>query len=179
MFSLDTFVEQIVVKRKSIKDFAIIFFSIIAAFIIAAIIFLIALPFLGMIAFLLLAGMGYGLWWLLTSLNIEYEYSVTNGDIDIDQITAKRKRKRIVSVSGAKIESLEPFNQQEYVAKRFDRRVIAAPSLEDPDLWCFSYRSKKNGHTLVVFQPEQRVLEALKLGLSALVLRETNKKTVR
>ena len=133
---MDTFVEQIVVKRKSIKDFAIIFFSIIAAFIVAAIIFLVALPFLGMIAFLLLAGMGYGLWWLLTSLNIEYEYSVTNGDIDIDQITAKRKRKRIVSVSGAKIESLEPFNQQEYVAKG-STGGYRRPSLEDPDLWCF------------------------------------------
>ena len=53
---MDTFVEQIVVKRKSIKDFAIIFFSIIAAFIVAAIIFLVALPFLGMIAFLLAGG---------------------------------------------------------------------------------------------------------------------------
>ena len=99
-----------------------------------------------MIAFLLLAGMGYGLWWLLTSLNIEYEYSVTNGDIDIDQITAKRKRKRIVSVSGAKIESLEPFNQQEYVA-RFDRRVIAAPRWRTPIFGAFLTEVKKWSYT--------------------------------
>jgi hypothetical protein len=176
---VDTFVEQIVAKRKGMKEYAIIFSSISAAIIFTLFFFLIAFSFLGMLAILLLFGIGYGLWWLLTSLNIEYEYSITNGDIDIDQITARRKRKRIVSVAGDKIESLEPFSQEEYATRKFDRRVIAAPSLNDPELWCFSYRSKKNGHTLVIFQPEQRVLDALKTGLSALVLRETNKKTAQ
>lgn len=173
---MDTFVEQIVAKQKDGKDYAIIAGSILAALIIVILIFPYIFVF-GILAILLLFGLGYGLWWLLSSLNIEYEYSVTNGDIDIDQIIARRKRKRVVSVAGDKIESLEPFSADEYAVRKFDRRVIAAPSANASDLWCFSYRSKKNGHTLVVFQPEQRVLEALKSGLSALVLRETNKKS--
>lgn len=173
---MDIFVEQIVAKKKSAKDFLIIVASIIGFIIIAFLIIVIGPNFIGPIALLLVFGLGYGLWWLLTGLNIEYEYSVTNGDIDIDQIIARRKRKRVVSVSGKKIESLEPYSQQEYMSRKFDRQVIAAPSVSEPGLWCFTYRSKKNGHTLVVFQPEKRVLEALKSGLSALVLRETNKK---
>ena len=173
---MDTFVEQIVAKKKGAKEYAIIFGSITAALIIITIF----LPYLfafSPLSLLIIAGIGYGIWWFLTSLNIEYEYSVTNGEIDIDQIIARRKRKRIVSVAGSKIEVLEPYNAPDYAVRQFDRRVIAAPSLAENDLWCFTYRSKKNGHTLVVFQPEKRVLEALKSGLSALVLRETNKKT--
>jgi len=54
--------------------------------------------------------------------------------------------------------------------------LIAAPSEREDGLWCFTYRSKKNGHTLVVIQPEKRVLDALKQRLSATVLRETNKR---
>ncbi|MDD4546686.1 MAG: DUF6106 family protein [Oscillospiraceae bacterium] len=173
---MDTFVEQIVVKRKGAKDFAIIIGTVIISVLLLLFIFPYVFPFLGMLSALLFIGIGYGIWWLLTSLNIEYEYSITNGDIDIDQIIAKRKRKRIVSVSGAKIESLEPYTIEEYSSRKFERRVIAAPSENVPDLWCFTYRSKKNGHTLVVFQPEQRVLDSLKAGLSILVLRETNKK---
>jgi hypothetical protein len=173
---VDVFVEQIIAKKKTVKDLLIIIASIIGFIIITFLILAIAPHFIGPLTFFLIFGLGYGLWWLLTSLNIEYEYSVTNGDIDIDQIIAKRKRKRVVSVSGKRIERLELYSHQEYAGRRFDRQVIAAPSLNEPGLWCFTYRSKKNGHTLVVFQPEKRVLEALKSGLSALVLRETNKK---
>jgi len=173
---VDSFVEQIVAKKKSGKDLLIIIASIFRFVIITFLILTIVTAFIGSLSLLLVAGLGYGLWWLLTSLNIEYEYCVTNGDIDIDQITAKRKRKRIVSVSGKKIESLEPYSHQQYMNRKFDRTVIAAPSVNEPGLWCFTYHSKKSGHTLVVFQPEKRVLEALKSGLSALVLREANKK---
>jgi len=176
---VDTFVEQIVARQKGVKEYAIIFSSITLAVIVTYFLFGLALAFIGPLAFLLLVGIVYGMWWILTNLNIEYEYSVTNGDIDIDQITAKRKRKRIVSVAGQKIESLEPYNRREFAGRKFDRQVMAAPSADIDELWCFTYRSKKNGHTLVIFQPEDRVLNALKSGLSALVLRETNKKTAQ
>lgn len=76
---MDTFVEQIVVKKKGGKEWAIIAGILVAALILAALALL-----LGPFALLLIAGIGYGAYWLITSQNIEYEYSVTNGDIDID-----------------------------------------------------------------------------------------------
>ena len=173
---MDTFVEQIVKKKKSGKDKVLIFGSIFLYAVLLIVGFPIAFIYLQFFAVIIFGGLGYGLWWLLTSQNVEYEYSVTNGDIDIDQITAQRKRKRLVSVAGSKIESLQPYRHEEFASRPFGRRVIVAPSLNEPELWCFTYHSKKSGHTLVVFQPEQRVLNALKAGLSALVLRETNKK---
>ena len=108
---MDTFVEQIVAKRKGGKEYAIIFGSLIAALLILAALWLFLLFFIGIFFVLLLtAGIGWLLWYLITMQNVEFEYSVTNGDIDIDQITAQRKRKRIVSVSGEKIETFAPYN---------------------------------------------------------------------
>ncbi len=173
---MDTFVEQIVRKQKGAKEIAIIVGCFVFSLILVLFLLPLALAYVGFLAVVLVAGLGYGMWWILTNQNREYEYSVTNGDIDIDEIIARRKRKRVVSVSGDKIETLEPYTTEAYAARRFDRKVIAAPSETVPELWCFTYHSKKNGHTLVVFQPEQRVLNALIVGLSALVQREVKKK---
>lgn len=169
---MDTFVEQIIKKKKGAKEFAAIT-GILLAFLILV---LVSIYFLNVVALLVIFGAGYGAWYLISAQNLEYEYSVTNGDIDIDEIIAQRKRKRVVSVAGNKIEALEPYHPAALSSRRFDRRVIAAPSEQEPDLWCFTYHSKKNGHTIVVFQPEERVLEALRIGLPPLVLRELNRK---
>mgnify|MGYP000845894750 CR=1 FL=1 len=173
---MDTFVEQIVAKRKGAKEWAIIIGSLVLCVLLVLFAFPFLFAFLSILAAALVVALGYGEWWLITSQNVEFEYSVTNGDIDIDQIIARRKRKRIVSVVGNKLEVLEPYNAAAYASRPFDRKVMAAPSEQDEGLWCFTYRSKKSGHTLVVFQPERRVLDALIVGLPAYVQRETNKK---
>lgn len=173
---MDTFVEQIVAKRKGGKEWAIIGGSLLVCILILVFLVPLLFAFAGFLAAIVIVGLGYLEWWLITNQSVEYEYSVTNGDIDIDQIIARRKRRRVVSVVGNKLEVLEPYNAAAYAARPFDRKVVAAPSEREEGLWCFTYRSKKSGHTLVVFQPERRVLEALVTGLSALVQRETKKK---
>ena len=176
---MDTFVEQIVLKKKGSREISLIASVIMGAFLIIALLVLFLLPYIGGLLLLVILGMGYGIWWVITSQNIEFEYSITNGDIDIDQIIAQRKRKRIVSVSGAKIESFSPYNAAEYTGRKFDRTVFAASSPTADDLWCFTYHSKKSGNTLVLFQPEERVLNALKPALPRLVQLDLNKKMIQ
>lgn len=86
---MDTFVEQIVAKKKGAKEIAVIAGTI---FLIVVLVFVLFM-FLGYFSLVIDMLLIYGAWWLITSQNIEYEYSVTNGDIDIDQIIAQRKRK--------------------------------------------------------------------------------------
>jgi len=172
---MDTFVEQIVTKRRDGRDMGIIGLILFGMFLIitACVYFFI---YLGMFSLIIIAGAGYGAWFLLSSRNVEFEYSVTNGDIDIDTIIARRKRKRLVSVSGSKLESFEPYDETAYASRKFDRTVMAAQSPKDKGLWAFTYRSKKNGHTLVIFQPEKRVVNAFKIGLPSMMAREVTKK---
>ena len=107
---MDTFVEQIIVKKKGPKEIAIITGTILLVVILVFVLFLFLNYFSLVIDMLLI----YGAWWLITGQNVEYEYSVTNGDIDIDQIIAQRKRKRVVSVAGSKIETAGPYNPTEF-----------------------------------------------------------------
>ena len=167
---MDSFCEQIVQKKKGAKEWTIIVLTVLGALILLFGAFLINLLVVALLA------VGYGAWWLITTQNIEYEYCVTdvNTDvsIDVDQITARRKRKRLVSVAGRKIESLLPFDPTAPLGK-YQRIAMVAPSLQEEGLWCFTYHSKKNGHTFVVFQPNERVLRQLYGGLPKLVQMDT------
>lgn len=165
---MDTFFEQIVKKKKGAKEWAIIVAVIVAA---AA---LLGLVLMFMVNLIIIAAVGviYGAWWLATTQNVEYEYCVTNGDIDVDKIIARRKRERLVSVAGRKVRALAPFDPEKPLG-RFQRTVVAAPSLAEEGLWYFTYHSKKNGDTLVVFMPDDRVLGALYDGLPKLAQMDT------
>ena len=169
---MDTFIEQIVKKRKDGKEWTIIAAVIFGVLLILMLGFLFGAYISFLMPFVLL-GAGYGAWYLISAQNKEYEYCVTNGDIDVDLIIARSRRKRIVSVSGRKVESLLPYTPELPVAG-YQRIVVAAPSLQEEGLWYFTYHSKK-GHTLVVFQPEQRVLNALYSGLQKLVQMDTRR----
>lgn len=168
---MDTFIEQIVKKKKTPLEYLAIIGIVLAAIVVVLAVYILV-PVLILFAVVLA---GFGVWWVVTSQNNEFEYSVTNGDIDIDRIIAQRKRKRLVSVSGRKIETLLPYDAARVNKGHFQRVLILAPSEREKDLWSFTYHSKKNGHTLVVFQPEMRVLRALYGGLQKMVQLETDR----
>lgn len=165
---MDTFVEQIIVRKKTPSQVAL------AVLIMALTSLLITFSFLMLrsLALILVVALGYGMWWLLTGMNIEYEYCITNGDIDIDKITARRKRERVVSVSLRKLETVGRYEPEKWKERGVDRVVVAAPSEKEEGLYCFSYRSKKRGHTLVVFQPNERLLAAFEEGLPRLLQKD-------
>ena len=165
---MDTFFEQIVKKKKGFTEWAIII-AVMAA---AAALLVLALWFASLYIIVATVGIIYGAWWLATTQNVEFEYCVTNGDIDVDKIVARRKRTRLVSVAGRKIRALAPYDPAKPLGK-FQRTVMGAPSLKEEGLWYFTYHSKKNGDTLVVFMPDDRVLGAFYDGLPKLVQMDT------
>lgn len=164
---MDTFFEQIVKKKKSLSSWALIVGVVLLAVVLIALVWIFSI-----LAVIATVGIVYGAWWLATTQNVEFEYCVTNGDIDVDKIVARRKRVRLVSVSGRKIRALAPYDSQKPLGK-FQRTVLVAPSLNEEGLWYFTYHSKKNGDTLVVFMPDDRVLGALYDGLPKLTQMDT------
>ena len=171
---MDVFVEQIVARKKTAADI-VAMVAVLVGFLVVAAATWLFFPFIGMIAPILLFGAGYGAWWLITARNIEFEYCVTNGDVDIDQIVARRKRKRIVSVSSKKIEAAGRYDAARFAGRSIDRLVMAATSPQAEELYYFSYHSKKRGHTVVVFEPNERVRTAFREGLPRLVQMDWDK----
>lgn len=165
---MDAFTEQLITKKKAGKEWAMLALAALLAVVVLAVsvLLFLLLPTFPFLAFGVLIGGGYGVFMLYVHQNVEFEYIVTNGDIDVDRIVGRRTRKRIVSVAGRKIETFEPYKAEAVAARHYDRVVMAASSETANGLWIFSYRSKKNGHTVVIFEPNDKVKQELLSGLS-------------
>lgn len=96
--------------------------------------------FIGALAFLILCGAIYGAYWLISGMSIEYEYILTNGEIDVDKIIAQRKRKRLVTVSAKTFEAFGPYKPEEHVNRNYDSRILACES-ETSDGQCIMLNS--------------------------------------
>lgn len=166
---MDIFVEQIVKKNASGKDWALRIIIGIAMGVLGAVslfVLLFIFPFLGII---MLFGVFWGGWRLITGLDCEYEYIVTNGEIDIDKIIAKRKRVRLMT---AKASSFEAFG--EYTNDTPDEAdgatVVSAvgenESSAETKTYYADFKHASAGNVRLIFSPEERVVEAITPFLS-------------
>ncbi len=155
---MDIFVEQLIKKKAGPKDYAIIFATILGAVILvmASVIFLIQ------IALLVLIGVCFGAYYLITSRSLEFEYSVTNGSITIDKVISRRKRKRVIAVEAHDIEDMGKFKPEVARNKSGFKTVFASQYDDGRDAWYFCAHTAKEGNVLVVFDPDEKVLNAIK-----------------
>jgi len=165
---MDSFSEQIVKQSLDSKRLLIVLGVVLAAVALDVLAY-IFFPFV--FIWVLVLG-AFGAYWVISAQSWEVEYAVTNGDIDIDRIIARRDRKCIVRVRGVKIESLRPVKSG-LPNKPFDRTVMAARTMKTAT-WYFTYHSKK-GSTIVFFEPNESVLAELRGGLSRVVQVETDR----
>ena len=84
---MDTFFEQIIAIRKTGKTIAAVIGIWLAAFVLCFVLYL--FPVLSTLTLLLIVGILYGAYKLSSMLNIEYEYIITNGTMDVDKIINK------------------------------------------------------------------------------------------
>ena len=162
---MDIFIEKIVKRKNGLKEYALIFALILAAVFVSffAVVFLI--DTLQTITFILIAAIIYGLWYLIGLQNIEFEYSLTNGELDIDTIINRRKRNRILGVNCKDFEIVAPYtdeNIKQYSGASVSKKIFACSSLNDDGLYFIVTSSKMYGKTLLVFQPDERMLNAFK-----------------
>ena len=151
---LDYFTENIVKRKKSGKDIAL---SALIA--VGAIIVFLALCYIGLITglmqilFLLAAGAIWGAYILIGRFSIEYEYIVTNGEMDIDKIMQRRKRKRIITVPAKNIRSIEPLRVDNTTYKE----VIDA-SKNDKNA-ADTYMLITEDNVKIIFNPSEKMLK--------------------
>lgn len=167
---MDVFLEKIVKRKKDIKDYLIIAALIIATFVL---IFL-ALNFVPPpLSFFFMIGVIYISYLLITTRNIEYEYAVTNGDLDIDKIIAQRKRKRIFSANCKNFEIVAKVKSHHYTPqyKNFKNQMNCASSLDSDDVY-FIALQYNNEQTVVYFEPSEKMLNSFKTYIPRKVFAE-------
>ena len=160
---MDIFVEQIVKKSTGGKDLALRIFIIMGMCVLTAVslfIFFFIMPVFGFVIF---AGALWGGYYLFTNLDCEYEYIVTNGEIDIDKIIAKRKRIRLIT---AKASAFEAFGEYEGAPDADESvTVVSAVGYNESEAETKTYyadfKHPSAGSVRLIFCPEERVVDAI------------------
>ena len=118
--------------------------------------------------------MAFGIFWggfrLITNSDCEYEYIVTNGEIDVDKIIAQRKRVRLIT---AKAPTFEAFGEYTDNTPDTDSDVTVVnavgvnESSAETKTYYADFKHASAGNVRLIFSPEERVVEAITPFLSS------------
>lgn len=160
---LEGFYESIVKYQKKPKDYLVDVGFVAAGFFGA-----VAAYYIGLLIGLKYIGLGAAFFALFFGLRAaifhywEYEYIVTEGTVDIDQIIAKQKRKRMVSFDSRECEIIAPVNRGQWFN---DYKTLPVSSYvandAHPDNY-FAVFERVGARTVVIFQPTEDMVAAFR-----------------
>lgn len=153
---MDTFFEQIITIKKTAKNIA----GIISIWLLALILCLLLFLFAGSFAFLLILGTLYGAFKLTCLFNVEYEYIVTNGTMDIDKIFNRASRKRISSFDLSIVSRLERFNPAQ-ISNINQKDIVFSCNRDDSNAYLMVYQKEGKNPVYVVFAPNDKMKNAI------------------
>ncbi len=99
---------EVIVKRKATMKDAVLKALLIAATVLAVLAALFTAA--GMIGFLVAVALLIADYFLIPTFDVEFEYLYVNGELDVDKIMSKQKRKRVYSADIKELEIMAPSN---------------------------------------------------------------------
>lgn len=175
---MDLFMEYLVQKKKDTKDKLMM-----AGLILGGIVLTIALFYLMLvvrvstdpqsvvgqmvfsIGLLLVAGVWYGVYLLKGMMNIEYEYIVTNNELDIDKVMSKRGRKHLVTVDMNNVKLMAKVDDEAsndvYKNPPQGVKVLDYGAMNENLSTYFADCTIDETRTIVVFQATEKMVESL------------------
>lgn len=162
---MEIFKEQLVTKLPDKHDQIRKVLIILASISLAVLIFVLLMGGAFSAIGIVLAGLVlYGGYYLLTAQMIEYEYILTNGEIDIDKIIARRSRKRLATI---KLNTATEFGEVDGNLKVKDNETLVKADANDPEHKDYYIRvnHKSLGETVLIFTPSEEMLEYVKESL--------------
>ena len=155
----DLYTEEIVKKEKTGKD------TLIKVLLIAGTaLSVLSLMILGWVSLILIAVFGVADYFIIPSLDLEFEYLYVNGEIDIDKIMSKQKRKRVFSGDVSSLELLAPSQSHEldhYRSRSDIKKNDFSSGKKDARTYTMILKKEK-GMELVVFEPSDVMLNDMK-----------------
>ncbi|MBQ8824122.1 MAG: hypothetical protein IJZ64_02715 [Ruminococcus sp.] len=156
---LDCFAEHMVKKvptsQEKTKKILICFLSAILVVATAAI----AVITKFMIILIVTCAIIYGTYYLLSGMNIEYEYIFTNGEIDIDKIIAKRKRVHLVTI---KTEQFEKFDKwDDSIPDRENATLILCSDNTNKNVYYADLTADEIGKARLIFNPSEEIISCI------------------
>jgi hypothetical protein len=122
---------------------------------------------LGSFAVLLIFGLGFGARFLISFLNVEYEYIFTNGELDIDIIYDRSRRKRVFTANLKNAEIMAHILDETH-ARTFDAvretRDFSTGVISDSTYVFITAQNNKK--IKVIIDPNEKMLKAFSGALT-------------
>ncbi|MBQ4528348.1 MAG: hypothetical protein II998_09775 [Clostridia bacterium] len=117
------------------------------------------------IGLLLIVGIFYGAYRMIARFDVEFEYALTNSELDVDKIIRRKRRTNVVSIDvkafirfGKKSEENKELEAQEEYSRVID---ATANSKTHEDYYAVFF---KNGQKIkLYFNPTQKMIEVFKI----------------
>ncbi len=168
---MDIYCEQLVTKKRSSGDKAKVVLTLLGSVVVGAALILFAL-FSGFLVLIIggLVVVGLGAW-LAAGFGVEYEYIVTNNEMDIDKIIGKRKRKRMITVDLTKTSEFSSLPTKD---EKDAEVTVQASSGMQTDAHYLICTHSDYGTVKVVFNPDERMREAIDKALPRAIRQKVN-----
>lgn len=155
----DLYTEVIVKRKPTVKD--IILKSLLIA---GSVLALLAFVGMGIIGFVIFIAFAIADYFLLPTFNLEFEYLYVNGELDIDKIMSKQKRKRAYSADVSNLELLAPSNSHALDSYNRNNSIKTLDfSSRDPQNKTYTMIIKgEKGLERVIFEPNDIMLNDIK-----------------
>ena len=151
---MDTYAEQLLIKENSAADTLKRVFIIAGGFILAAALFLF-FSILGLlpIGIILAMGIAVGAYFLILNLGVEYEYIITEGELDIDKIVAKRTRTRLLTIQ------VEKFKEYGIITEAKEKEGLTVFMVNGKGYsdYYADFTHKTHGECRLIFSPDERI----------------------
>lgn len=152
----DFYTEQLVKKRTEFKD--IFLKALLTALTIVSVLIVFMFPF-GIILPIVMIVLDV---FMFRRLNVEYEYLYVNGDLDIDKIMNRSKRKRVFTAHVNDLELLAPVKEPE-LRQYGDAKTFDYSSRNDDARLYALIVIDRGQKTKVIFEPNDTIIEGFKM----------------
>lgn len=157
----EVFKEYLIKQKKSPKDMMMQVGLVVGAIILSVIAFIVGGDFIGP---LVIVGIVFGTGFLFNKFSREYEYILTNNELDIDVIFNRASRKRIITINMKKIDIMASIKDERYGAElnKAGLKVInASENTNEADTYAIITQSEKYGTCKVLITPNDVMLDNL------------------
>ena len=119
-----------------------------------------AMAFMGM---LLAVAAGYGTYFIVQGTYVEYEYTFTNGELDIAKIIAKKKRTELLSTDVRRFTAFGKYKDD--MEETDDMTVVIASDNIASHEYYADFQHEEYGITRLIFVPDEKTLSNIRRAL--------------
>ncbi len=169
---MDNFAEQLVTRNETqsekTKKTALLMIGILITILMAlSAVIQFGKPLMAFLGLILAAAAGYFTYFKYRSSYVEYEYTFTNGTLDVDKIVAKSKRYELLTVEVKSFTAFARYDDSAAEQETEDMTVIMPSDNIAAHEYYADFTHDEYGETRLVFAPNEKMLDNIRKFLPA------------